>query len=272
VQKLERIVIFILLLFATGAGQAFFANPNASSTGNNQPVTEAVFALIYLALIVFLVKYRTAALRLLLTEKWLAALCVWALVSVAWSVEPEESLRRALALIGTTIAGLYLGLHFEPKQQVKVIAWAIGLGAIASVVVLIAVPSVGITPDGMQGVYNLKNSLGRMMSLGAFCFALLAIGERRRIRILASDVSLAREEPSRSSILNVLPARVVAIKPVDRDETVVAVALRKKGDGARLLSRVTQKSLAELGLAEGQSVYAQVKYVSLGPGRGEPEE
>ena len=179
-QKLERIVIFILLLFATGAGQAFFANPNASSTGNNQPVTEAVFALIYLALIVFLVKYRTAALRLLLTEKWLAALCVWALVSVAWSVEPEESLRRALALIGTTIAGLYLGLHFEPKQQVKVIAWAIGLGAIASVVVLIAVPSVGITPDGMQGVYNLKNSLGRMMSLGAFCFALLAIGERRR--------------------------------------------------------------------------------------------
>jgi molybdate transport system ATP-binding protein len=99
-----------------------------------------------------------------------------------------------------------------------------------------------------------------------------AVGQLRRIRILASDVSLAREEPSRSSILNVLPARVVAIKPLDRYETVVAVALGKKGDGARLLSRVTQKSLAELGLAEGQSVYAQVKYVSLGPGRGEPEE
>jgi molybdate transport system ATP-binding protein len=99
-----------------------------------------------------------------------------------------------------------------------------------------------------------------------------AVGQLRRIRILASDVSLAREEPSRSSILNVLPARVVAIKPLDRYETVVAVALGKKGDGARLLSRMTQKSLAELGLAEGQSVYAQVKYVSLGPGRGEPEE
>jgi molybdate transport system ATP-binding protein len=96
-----------------------------------------------------------------------------------------------------------------------------------------------------------------------------AVGQLRRIRILASDVSLAREEPSRSSILNVLPARVLAIKPLDRYETVVAVALGEKGDGARLLSRMTQKSLAELGLAEGQSVYAQVKYVSLGPGRGE---
>jgi molybdate transport system ATP-binding protein len=99
-----------------------------------------------------------------------------------------------------------------------------------------------------------------------------AVGQLRRIRILASDVSLAREAPSRSSILNVLPARVVAIKPLDRYETVVAVALGEKGDGARLLSRMTQKSLAELRLAEGQSVYAQVKYVSLGSGRGEPEE
>lgn len=179
-QKLEQIVILILLLFATGAGQAFFTNPDTSSIGTGQPVTEVMFSLVYFVVILFLVKYRTAALRLMLTEKWLAALCVWALASVAWSVNPEESLRRALALIGTTITGLYLGLHFEPKQQLKLIAYAIGLGAIASVVVIIADPSVGITPDGMQGVYNLKNSLGRMMSLGALCFALLALSERRR--------------------------------------------------------------------------------------------
>jgi exopolysaccharide production protein ExoQ len=179
VQKFERLVVFALLLLATGAGQAFLADKDALSTVSGQPVTEAMFALIYLALILFLVKYRTAALRLLFTEKWLAALCVWALASVAWSVGPGESLRRALALMGTTIAGLYIGLQFEPKQQLKMIAYAVGLGAIASVVVIVAIPSVGITSDGMQGVYNLKNSMGRMMSLGTVCFALLALGERR---------------------------------------------------------------------------------------------
>jgi molybdate transport system ATP-binding protein len=99
-----------------------------------------------------------------------------------------------------------------------------------------------------------------------------AVGELRRIRILASDVSLAREKPSRTSILNVLPTRIVSMKPLDGYEALVVVALGEKGDGARLLSRMTQKSWAELGLAEGQSVYAQVKYVSLGRGRGEPEE
>jgi molybdate transport system ATP-binding protein len=96
-----------------------------------------------------------------------------------------------------------------------------------------------------------------------------AIGGLRRIRILASDVSLAREQPVSSSILNVLPARIVSMRPLDQYEALVVVALGEKSDGARLLSRMSQKSWAELGLAEGQRVYAQVKYVSLAAGRGE---
>lgn len=39
--------------------------------------------------------------------------------------------------------------------------------------------------------------------------------------------------------------------------------------GARLLSRLTRKSWEALGLAEGVSVYAQVKAVALAPGRGD---
>jgi molybdate transport system ATP-binding protein len=98
------------------------------------------------------------------------------------------------------------------------------------------------------------------------------IGEQRRLRILASDVSLARERPGRSSILNVLPARVVQMKTLDPFELLVVVALGENGEGARLLSRMTRKSWEELGLGEGQSVFAQVKYVALGAGRGEIEE
>lgn len=178
-QKFERVTIFVLLLLATGAGQAFLVNPEASPSSGGQPVTQVVFGLLYFLVILFLVKHRAAALSLLVREKWLAALCIWALASVAWSVDPVESLRRSLALIGTTIAALYLGLHYEPKEQLRALALALGLGAIASALVIVFIPSVGITPDGMQGIYNLKNSLGRMMSLGAFCFALLALSERR---------------------------------------------------------------------------------------------
>jgi molybdate transport system ATP-binding protein len=95
------------------------------------------------------------------------------------------------------------------------------------------------------------------------------IGERRRIRIVAGDVSLAREPPGPTSILNVLSARVVSARPIDSNEVVALVALGPDGSGARLLSRVTRKSWESLGLAAGVAVHAQVKAVALAPGRSE---
>jgi molybdate transport system ATP-binding protein len=95
------------------------------------------------------------------------------------------------------------------------------------------------------------------------------VGERRRIRVIASDVSLTREAPGPSSILNVLPGRIVSMKPLDTNEVVAVVALGDDGSGVRLLSRMMRKSWGELGFAEEMSVYAQVKAVALAPGRGE---
>jgi molybdate transport system ATP-binding protein len=94
-------------------------------------------------------------------------------------------------------------------------------------------------------------------------------GEHRRVRVIAGDVSLAREPPGLSSILNVLPARIVSATPVEADEIIAVLALGADGSGARLLSRLTRKSWEQLRLAEGTSVYAQVKAVALAPGRGE---
>ena len=91
------------------------------------------------------------------------------------------------------------------------------------------------------------------------------IGEHRRIRVVAGDVSLAREPPGSSSILNILPARIVSGKPVDSNELVVVIALGADGAGSRLLSRVTRKSWEHLSLAPDVSVYAQVKAVALAP-------
>jgi molybdate transport system ATP-binding protein len=95
------------------------------------------------------------------------------------------------------------------------------------------------------------------------------VGERRRIRVIASDVSLTRDPPAPSSILNILPARIVSMKPLDTNEVVVVVVLGSDGTGARLLSRMMRKSWGDLRLAEGMNVYAQVKAVALAPGRGE---
>jgi molybdate transport system ATP-binding protein len=88
------------------------------------------------------------------------------------------------------------------------------------------------------------------------------VGDYRRIRIGAGEVSLALAPPQHSSILNVAPARIVAMSQVGH-EVIVVLAIGTSGDGARLLSRVTRQSAERLNLKEGRSVYVQIKGVSL---------
>ena len=90
-----------------------------------------------------------------------------------------------------------------------------------------------------------------------------AIGSVRRIRVRASDVSLARGEAPTSSILNSLPARVLSSDSDGRRQVNVLIGLGADGAGERLLCRVTLKSWERLGIGPGSPVQAQIKSVAL---------
>jgi molybdate transport system ATP-binding protein len=83
------------------------------------------------------------------------------------------------------------------------------------------------------------------------------------LRILAGDVSLARERPNQSTIINVLRARILSVQDTNDHQLTAVLGLGEDGMGARLLSRVTRRSWNLLDLAPGVSVYAQVKGVAL---------
>ena len=90
------------------------------------------------------------------------------------------------------------------------------------------------------------------------------IGQTRRLRIAASDVSLARSAPTDSTILNCLPARIVSIAgDASAAQAIVILALGAGGEGERIVARITRKSLSNLGLHPGLSLYAQIKSVAL---------
>ncbi|NMG77135.1 molybdenum ABC transporter ATP-binding protein [Aromatoleum diolicum] len=85
------------------------------------------------------------------------------------------------------------------------------------------------------------------------------IGAQVRARVLARDVSLALSERHESSILNVLPARVVSLDEADAGRTLVRLEL----GGSAMLARITRRSAVQLGIAPGMEVFAQVKGVAL---------
>jgi molybdate transport system ATP-binding protein len=88
----------------------------------------------------------------------------------------------------------------------------------------------------------------------------LVLGAKARVRILASDVSLAREQPGKSSIQNVLQGEIDAMRD---DEHPGLVLVRVKVGGTALLARVTKRAVSELALQTGDTVWTQVKSVAL---------
>jgi molybdate transport system ATP-binding protein len=88
----------------------------------------------------------------------------------------------------------------------------------------------------------------------------LEIGRRARIQVHARDVSLALADHHDTSILNILPARVLDTHDLDPSQLLVRLRLE---DGQNLIARVTRRSGVALGLHEGKPLYAQIKSVAL---------
>jgi len=81
-----------------------------------------------------------------------------------------------------------------------------------------------------------------------------------RLRVLARDVSLATAQPQGMSILNQLPATIVAMHARGRERVTVVCQL---ADGQTLLAEITRYSCSALALQNGQRVFALVKSVAL---------
>jgi molybdate transport system ATP-binding protein len=88
----------------------------------------------------------------------------------------------------------------------------------------------------------------------------LPVGRHARVEIRARDVSLSLSAHSDTSILNILPAKVMDTRDINPTQTLVRLELL---DGQTLLSRITRRSAMAMGIHEGMHLYAQVKSVAL---------
>lgn len=88
------------------------------------------------------------------------------------------------------------------------------------------------------------------------------VGAKVRLRVLAQDVILSRDQPRGLSSVNVLPVTVEAIHPGDGPGA--AIALRAGSD--RLLARVTARAVAEMALTPGMACHAILKATTVAPG------
>lgn len=194
----EKIVLFLALVIATGAGLGAYVAKQQGGTGSaydyngGNHVIQLIFSSLYLYFFFRLAKRRQEAWALVKQEKWLAAFWLWAFLSASWSISTSLTLVHWIALLGTGMVGLYIAMQFEPAEQLDQLAICLGTVAVASLIVGIMMPSIGVAPGGAwQGVFFPKNSLGRMMALSTLCFLFLTFGRRGKRWILLPMAALS---------------------------------------------------------------------------------
>lgn len=174
-QKVGRGVEWVLLLAGmflfSGSlmGPLFLSEQTASAEGS--PMLRMAFYPVYLLtlLLVFLRPWST--LNAVARSGLLLLPVLLALFSQAWSIDPDASQRRAIALALTTLFAIYVASRYDWRDFIELFATTFLLVALLSLFTAIFKPSVGIMheihPGAWAGVFWEKNSFGMNMAKAA---------------------------------------------------------------------------------------------------------
>ncbi|TRD23305.1 molybdenum ABC transporter ATP-binding protein [Palleronia caenipelagi] len=86
-----------------------------------------------------------------------------------------------------------------------------------------------------------------------------SLGREVRLRLPAQDMILSRARPEGLSALNVIPGTIISIRDGEGPGALVVLETA----AGRVLSRITRRSVAAMGLASGMTCYAIVKTVAI---------
>lgn len=115
---------------------------------------------------------------------WILTLIVYS--SSIWSVNPEFTEKFMPEVLQMTTFGLYFATRFSLKQQLRLVAWTFGIGAILSMFVVWRLPGAGLHwhdhPGAWKGIYDYKNTFGSLMVLNSIAFLLLPIDNPKHRR------------------------------------------------------------------------------------------
>lgn len=120
-----------------------------------------------------------------------AGLTALAFLSSRWSLEPDTTVRRSIALGMSMLFALYLGAAWRGPTLLRMLSWAFLLMAIGSLAMVAAWPAMGVHQDvnagAWRGLWIEKNQTGMMMFTGMLAaLALLVSGARGRTLALAT--------------------------------------------------------------------------------------
>jgi exopolysaccharide production protein ExoQ len=159
------LVVVVAIILGTKAVEIV-----AGGGAPNPAQVKVVFMLAYGVFALLLARSARRVLPLLLTAPLLLLVLLFPPISMLWSVNPGETIERSLALLGTSIFGLYLAWRFTLGRIIFLLAVALMGTVWLSLLMIIFAPSIGIDQSGSwagtwKGIHFHKNALGATSGL-----------------------------------------------------------------------------------------------------------
>jgi exopolysaccharide production protein ExoQ len=178
----ERLLIVFFFLMLMNVHAFFLFGPSDEVLGTDSEVLRSMrysWIIFYLPLMFLILPRARRVLVSISSDVWLAILFVMCVVSTAWSIAAEDTLRRSFALFMTAGLGYYVAALFPPLSQLRMLAVSLTLAVVFGLAVGFLMPEAGVMsvlhPGAWRGVFVNKNQFGAVAALSFVTLQLLWI-------------------------------------------------------------------------------------------------
>jgi len=181
-RRVEVVLLLIAMFLFSGGllGPLLVPEPTAEGSPLLRSLFYPVYALTFLLMLLRPWSTANALGRCLL----LLIPVGLALASIGWSIDPDATLRKAVALLMTTLFAIYVASRFDWVEFIELFAALFLILALLSIFSALFLPDIGIMsevhPGAWSGIYWEKNQFGMNMAKGAHLAACAMIFQPKR--------------------------------------------------------------------------------------------
>ncbi|MEM9055733.1 MAG: hypothetical protein AAGB16_10450, partial [Pseudomonadota bacterium] len=206
----ELVVLFIVLaMFSEGLLPRLLS---AEETAEGSPVLRLMWLPVYALTLGAIFWQWRSMLHTVLRMPFMMALLGLASMSFLWSIDPALSQRRGIAIVMSTLAGLYIGTRYDWRTLLRMLGLVWITVAVAGAITALVTPGFGVMHEihvgAWKGLYYEKNQLGGHMARACFLCAFLFLMDKPMQKLWGFGVAIALimvlASTSKTSLLGVL--------------------------------------------------------------------
>lgn len=190
----EQIFVVFTLFLSTSALIPVLLEGGSGSIGSDS-YSPKFFLLIYTITFLLIVKHQKHFVRAAQKDIWIWVFLGIVIASTLWTFAPDVTPRRSILLLGTSVFAIYMAMRFTLREQLQLLACALGIVIVLSFMFAIGLPKYGlmtvqeggIHAGNWRGIMTHKNILGRLMVFSSMVFLFVAMSnpiKNRRYRWL----------------------------------------------------------------------------------------